>query len=76
MIQTQDNILTAQQTNPFAKKVELNKGGYVYERFDLKLQKLLACSNGDQVKDNLLWNEKQRYIAYSTANIVVIEQMN
>ena len=54
----------------------MNKGGYVYERFEMQLSKVLACSNGTQVIDNVLWNEKQRYMAYSIQNIIVIETLN
>jgi len=42
----------------------------------MKLSKLLACSNGAAVKNNLVWNEAQRYICYSVHNILVIEYLN
>jgi hypothetical protein len=73
MTQDQENWT---HKNPFQHTIDLNKGGYAYEKFDLKLSKLLACSNGDQVKNNLVWNEEQRYIAYSVHNILVVEYMN
>lgn len=78
--------MSAQHQNPFGNQaqaaaahqslIELNRGGYLYERFDMKLEKLLSCSNGDSIYNNLMWNEEQRYIAYSAANIVVIESLN
>jgi len=64
------------QQNKWGHTIDLNKNGYVYERFELELSKVLACSNGKQVIDNMVWNEKQRYIAYSIQNIVVIESLN
>jgi len=60
----------------FLHTVDLNKGGYVYEKFELKLSKILACSNGPQVRNNLVWNEAQKYVAYSMQNIIVIESLN
>lgn len=56
--------------------IELNKGGYLYERFGMKIQKVLACSNDRQVCNNLIWSEKQRQIIYTTANIIVVENLN
>jgi hypothetical protein len=60
----------------FLHTVDLNKGGYIYEKFELKLSKILACSNGPEVRNNLVWNEAQKYVAYSMQNIVVIESLN
>lgn len=48
----------------------------MYEQFELNLSKILACSNGSSVKNNLVWNEAQRYICYSVQNILVIEYLN
>ena len=48
----------------------------MYEQFELNLSKILACSNGSSVKNNLVWNEAQRYICYSIQNILVIEYLN
>ena len=48
----------------------------MYEQFELNLSKTLACSNGGQVRSNLVWNEGQRYICYSVQNILVIENLN
>ena len=42
----------------------------------MKLSKLLACSNGDKVNNNLIWNHEQKYVAYSVHNIMVIEYLN
>jgi hypothetical protein len=64
------------QSNPFQHTIDLNKGGYAYEQFELELSKLLACSNGGAVKNNLVWNEQQRYICYSVHNLLVIEYLN
>lgn len=32
----------------------------------MELKKVLACSTGSDVKNNLVWNKERRYIAYST----------
>ena len=48
----------------------------MYEQFELNLSKILACSNGSAVKNNLVWNEAQRYMCYSVQNILVIEYLN
>jgi len=69
--------MATQQRDPqLQHTIDMNKGGYVYERFEMQLSKVLACSNGAQVIDNVLWNEKQRYMAYSIQNIIVIETLN
>ena len=62
--------------NPFATTVDINKGGYVYEQFELHLNKLLACSNGPQVNNNLVWHDDLRYLCYSVNNLLVIETLN
>jgi hypothetical protein len=36
--------------------IDINLGGYLLEHFEIKLKKVLACSNGEQVKNNLVWN--------------------
>lgn len=46
------------------------------ENLEVTLKKVLACSNGSKVENNLVWHEEQRYIAYSVFNIVVIETLN
>jgi hypothetical protein len=42
----------------------------------MKIHKMLACSNNQQVRNNLVWSEKQRQILYTSANIIVIENLN
>ena len=46
------------------------------ENFEITLKKVLACSNGENVADNLIWNEEHRYLAYTVFNVIVIESMN
>jgi hypothetical protein len=57
--------ITQRPPDPFIHTIDLNRGGYVLEKFEMQLSKVLACSNGDQVMNNLCWNEAQRYMAYS-----------
>lgn len=73
--QTQ-NILSQQQQNPFIHTIDLNKGGYCLEQFEMKLAKVLACSNGPAVQNNLVWHEQHRYIAYTIQNVIVVESLN
>lgn len=42
----------------------------------MKLAKVLACSSGPQVYNNLVWHEQNRYIAYTIQNVIVIEYLN
>ena len=56
-MQSQGNILTQQQANPFIHTIDLNKGGYCLEQFEMRLAKVLACSSGPQVYNNLVWHE-------------------
>lgn len=42
----------------------------------MDLSKLLACSNGYQVRNNLVWHEENRYMCYSVHNILVVEYLN
>ena len=37
---------------------------------------MLQCSIGNEVKNNLVWNKERRYIAYSSSNIVIVEDLN
>lgn len=64
------------QVDPFRSTIDVNRGGYVLENLEVTLKKVLACSNGSKVENNLVWHEEQRYIAYSVFNIVVIETLN
>lgn len=74
--QPQKNQSQPPVASAYQPTIELNKGGYVYERFGLKIHKMLACSNNQQVRNNLIWSEKQRQIIYTSANIIVIENLN
>jgi hypothetical protein len=76
MAQTQNTQLGRAGADPFIHTIDLSRGGYLYEKFELQLSKVLACSNSPQVRNNLVWNEAQRYIAYSMQNIIVIESLN
>ena len=48
----------------------------MYERFGLKIHKMLACANDNRVRNNLVWAESQRQILYTAANIIVVENLN
>ena len=74
--QQSQNILSQQKQNPFLHTIDLNKGGYCLEQFEMRLAKVLACSNGPTVSNNLLWHEQNRYIAYTIQNVIVIESLN
>jgi hypothetical protein len=56
--------------------IQYNKSGYKFEQYDIELKKVLSCSTDDGVKNNLVWNKEQRYIGYTTQNIVIIEDLN
>lgn len=71
-----NNMAATRTQDPFIHTIDLNRGGYIYEKFEIQLSKVLACSNGQQVRNNLVWNESQRYMAYSMQNIIVIEYLN
>ena len=70
------NIMSQQKQNPFIHTIDLNKGGYCLEQFEMKLAKVLACSNGPAVQNNLVWHEQHRYIAYTIQNVIVVESLN
>jgi hypothetical protein len=55
--------------------VQYNTQGYRFEQYDLELKKVLQCSI-TEVRDNLVWNRQARYIAYSAANFVIVEDLN
>lgn len=75
-MQQNPGSLESYKANPFQNTVDINKGGYVYEKFEMELNKLLACGNGPQVSNNLVWHEEHRYICYSVNNLLVIEYLN
>ena len=57
--------------------VQYNTAGYRFEQYDIELKKVLQCSIGQgEVKNNLVWHKERRYIAYTSANIVIIEDLN
>jgi hypothetical protein len=56
--------------------VQYNTLGYRFEQYDIELKKVLQCSIGASVKDNLVWNKARRYIAYSSQNIIIVEDLN
>jgi hypothetical protein len=56
--------------------IQYNNAGYRFEQYEMELKKVLSCSIGDSVKNNLIWNKEMRYIAYSSANIVIVEELN
>eukprot|EP00350_Pseudokeronopsis_sp_OXSARD2_P009579 CAMPEP_0170562794 /NCGR_PEP_ID=MMETSP0211-20121228/62556_1 /TAXON_ID=311385 /ORGANISM="Pseudokeronopsis sp., Strain OXSARD2" /LENGTH=50 /DNA_ID=CAMNT_0010880167 /DNA_START=283 /DNA_END=435 /DNA_ORIENTATION=- len=49
--------------------------GYKFEQYELELKKVLSCSTNG-VKNNLVWNKKLKYIAYTSQNIVIVEDLN
>lgn len=55
--QNTTNIMSQNQQNPFIHTIDLNKNGYLYEKFDLELSKVLSCSNTPEIRNNLVWNE-------------------
>ena len=56
--------------------IQYNKSGYRFEQYEMELKKVLSCQTDLSVKNNLVWNKEQRYIAYSSANIVIVEDLN
>lgn len=59
-----------------AATVQYNQQGYRFEQYDIELKKVLQCSIGDDVRGNLVWNKERRYIAYTSQNIVIVEDLN
>ena len=57
-------------------KVEYNPAGYVFERHDITLQKVLGCSIYPKIKNNIIWHKKNHFIGYSMQNILVLESLN
>ncbi len=41
----------------------------------MELKKVLSCSTHG-VKNNLIWHKDMKYIAYTSQNIVIIEDLN
>ena len=56
--------------------IEYNQSGYRFEQYDIELKKVLQCSIGNDVKNNLVWNKDLRYVAYTSQNIVIVEDLN
>lgn len=56
--------------------MQYNALGYRFEQYDIELKKVLQCSIGASVKNNLVWHKERRYIAYTSANIVIVEDLN
>jgi hypothetical protein len=56
--------------------VQYNTSGYRFEQYDIELKKVLQCSTGVLVRNNLVWHKERRYIAYSSANILIVEDLN
>lgn len=40
--------------------------GYTFEQYEIELKKVLSCSTGAGVKNNLIWNKDRKYIAYTS----------
>ena len=68
--------LQSRLTAAAAYEVQYNAAGYRFEQYDIELKKVLQCSIGEQVKNNFVWNKAQRYIAYTSQNIIIIEDLN
>jgi hypothetical protein len=50
--------------------------GYRFEQQEIELKKVLQCSIGSGVRNNLVWHKENRYIAYTSANIIIVEKLN
>jgi len=59
-----------------APRIEVTPEGYTYEAYELTLKNILACSTSPKAGNNLIWNENERYFAYSVQNILVFEDLN
>lgn len=55
--------------------LDVNLGGYQAERYSIELKKTLSIST-DNVRNNLVWNPARKYMAYTSQNIIVIEDLN
>ena len=59
-----------------APRVEYTPSGYTFEQHDLTLQKVLGCSIAPKVRQNLIWDRKRGYIAYTMQNILIFEELS
>lgn len=57
-------------------KIEYTPAGYVFEKHSIELQKVLGCSIYPKVKNNLIWDKKHHFMAYSMQNILILESLN
>ena len=59
-----------------APRIEYTPSGYTFEQHDLTLEKVLGCSIAPKVRQNLLWDKKRGYIAYTMQNILIFEELS
>jgi hypothetical protein len=57
-------------------KIEYTPAGYVFEKHEISLQKVLGCSLYPKVKNNLIWDKNNHFIGYTMQNILVLESLN
>eukprot|EP00347_Sterkiella_histriomuscorum_P023802 403333335 len=76
----QSNQLQKTAQNPYGlthdSLIQYNKSGYRYEQYEMELKKVLSCTTDQSVKNNLVWNKELRYIAYTSSNYVIVEDIN
>ena len=59
-----------------APKIEYTPSGYVFEQYDIVLEKVLGCTIAPRVKQNLIWDRKRSNLVYSMQNILIFEELN
>lgn len=63
-------------SKPSGSTIEYNSSDYRFEQYDIELKKVLQCSIGNDIKNNLVWNKHLRYVAYTSQNILIVEDLN
>lgn len=48
----------------------------MFEKHKIELQKVLGCSIYPKVKNNVIWDKKHHFLAYSMQNILILESLN
>lgn len=56
--------------------IQSNLMNYKYEAIDVGMSHSLSYSSGWRQKQNLIWNQDERWIGYTFESIVIIEKLN
>ena len=56
--------------------IQANLMNYKYEAIDISMSHSLAYSSSYKQKNNIVWNQEERWIAYTFESVVIIEKLN